>query len=82
MRWMHTRVARRQGGANAGADSRVKADQFIAQMRRKRDEFESIVKKQAEAGEPAWDSAKLRLATELKGFEAETKKYLENFGNG
>ena len=56
------------------AETRVKADQFITQMRKKRDEFESIVKKQAEAGEPAWDSVKLRLATELKGFEAETQE--------
>jgi hypothetical protein len=64
------------------AQTRVKADQFLAQMRTKRDEFESIVKKQAEAGEPGWDSAKQRLAAELKAFEAETRKYLENFGNG
>lgn len=64
------------------AQTRIKADQFITEMRKKRDEFESTAKKQAEAGEPAWDSAKLRLATELKGFEAETKKYLETFGNG
>src|SRR5579872_6351976 len=61
--------------------TRVKADEFIAQMRKKRDEFENTVKKQAEAAEPAWDSAKARLATEWKGFEAETKKYLETFGN-
>jgi len=64
------------------AQTRIKADQFIAQMRKKRDEFQSTVKKQVEAGEPTWDSAKLRLATELKSFEAETRKYLETFGNG
>ena len=51
-------------------------------MKKKRNEFESSVRKQVEAGEHAWDAAKLRLAIELKGFEAETKKYLETFGNG
>jgi hypothetical protein len=64
------------------AQTRVKADQFIGEMKKKRDEFERTGKKQAEAGEPAWDGAKLRLTTELKGFEAETVKYLETFGNG
>lgn len=43
---------------------------------------DKILKGEKSAGEPAWDSAKQRLATELKGFEAETKKYLETFGNG
>jgi hypothetical protein len=64
------------------AQTRVKADQFITDMRKKRDEFETAVRKQAEAGEPAWDGAKHRLETELKGFQAETKKYLETFGKG
>ena len=68
--------------AQMQAETRVKADQFIAEMKKKRDEFESTVKKQAEAGEAAWDSAKARLETEWKGFEAETKKYLETFGKG
>ena len=61
--------------------TRVKADEFIAQLRKKRNEFENAVKQQTEAAEPALDSAKARLATEWKGFEAETKKYLETFGN-
>ena len=64
------------------AETRVKADQFIAEMKKKRDEFEGTVKKQAEAGEAAWDSAKVRLETEWKGFQAETEKYLETFGKG
>jgi hypothetical protein len=64
------------------AESRIKAEQFIAGMRKKRDEFENTVKKQAEAGEAAWDSAKVRLETEWKGFQAETAKYLETFGKG
>jgi hypothetical protein len=68
--------------AQMQAQTRVKADQFITDMRKKRDAFESTVKQQAAAGEPAWQSAKLHLATELKGFEAEAKKYIETFGNG
>ena len=62
------------------AESRVKADQFIAGLRKKRNEFESTVKKQAEAGEAAREAAKARLETEWKGFESEIKKYLEAFG--
>ena len=68
--------------AQMQAETRVKADQFIGEMKKKRDEFESSVKAQAEAGEAAWDSAKARLEAEWKGFEAETKKYLETFGKG
>ena len=64
------------------AESRAKADQFVAEMRKKQDEFNSNAKKQAEAGEVAWDSAKVRLETEWKSFETETKKYLETFGKG
>ncbi len=62
------------------AQTRVKADQFIGEMKKKRDEFEGTVRKQAEGGEPAWDSTRQRLETGLKGFQAETRKYLETFG--
>ena len=60
--------------AETKAEARVKADQFIAEMKKRRNEFESTVKKQAEAGEAALDSAKVRLETEWKDFETETKK--------
>ena len=66
--------------AEMQAESRVKADQFIAGLRKKRNEFESTVKKQAEAGEAAREATKARLETEWKGFESEIKKYLEAFG--
>jgi uncharacterized phage infection (PIP) family protein YhgE len=59
------------------ADARMKAEQFIVDLRQKRDEFERSAKKQAEAGEAAWDAAKAQLDSEWKGFEAEMKKYLE-----
>ena len=82
MRWMPHSRRSKERRCKSGLRLEIKADQFIAQMRKKRDEFESAVKKQAEAGKSVWDSAKLQLATELKDFEAETKKYLETFGNG
>jgi len=68
--------------AGNATEACVKADQFIADMKKKRNEFESTVKKQAEAGDAAWDSATVRLETEWKGFQTETKKYLETFGKG
>jgi hypothetical protein len=68
--------------AQMQAETRAKADQFIAEMKKKRDEFESTVKQQAGAGETAAEGAKARLETEWKGFQAETRKYLETFGKG
>lgn len=73
---LESRAARMQ------AETRVKADRFITEMKKKRDEFERTVQKQAEAGESARDSARARLETEWKGFQAETEKYLETFGKG
>jgi hypothetical protein len=66
--------------AQMATDSRAKADRFIANLRKTRDEFESTVKKQAEAGEAAWDRTRVKLEGEWKIFEAEVKKYLETFG--
>lgn len=77
-----TLVSLESRSAQMQAETRVKADQFIAEMKKKRNEFESTVKKQAEVGEGAWDGAKVRLETEWKGFQAETAKYLETFGKG
>ena len=68
--------------AQMQAETRVKADQFIAVMKDKRDEFESTVRQQADVGETAAEHAKVRLETEWKGFQVETKKYLETFGKG
>jgi len=68
------------GVAQMAADTRAKADQFIANLRKTRDRFESTVKKQAEAGETAWDRTRVKLEGEWKSFEAEVKKYLETFG--
>lgn len=64
------------------AEARVKADKLIAAMKKKRDDFESTVKKHAAAGEAAADDAKARLETEWSSFQTETKRYLDTFGEG
>jgi hypothetical protein len=66
--------------AEMRTESRAKADQVIADLRKKRDEFEATVKKQAEAGEVAREAAMKRLESQWKGFEAEVTKYLEGVG--
>jgi hypothetical protein len=66
--------------AEMQTETRIKAEQFIADLRKKRNEFESTVKKQAEAGEAATEAIKARLETEWKGFESELKKFVETFG--
>ena len=77
-----TMASLKSKAAELRAESRVKADHFIADLRKKRDEFEVTVKKQAKAGEAAWETTKTQLETQWKGFEAEVKKYLENLRQG
>ena len=62
------------------ADARVKANQILADLRKKRDDFQFTVKKQAEANEAAWIKAKAQLETEWSAFETEVKKYVDTFG--
>ncbi len=62
------------------ADARVKAEECIADLRKKRDEFETTAKKQAEAGDAAWDATKVRLENEWKGFQTEIQKYIDSLG--
>jgi hypothetical protein len=62
------------------ADSRVKANQFITNLRKQRDTFRETVEKQAEAGEAAWARTKTQLEAEWNGFEDEVTKYIEAFG--
>ena len=63
------------------ADARDKANKILADLRKKRDDFRDTVKKQSEANEAAWISAKTKLESEWNVFEAEVKKYVESFGN-
>lgn len=65
--------------AEVQADARDRADKVLTVMRKKRDEFSSIVKQQSEANEAAWISAQARLESEWSSFEAEARKYVESF---
>lgn len=62
------------------ADAKVKADQLIADMTKRRDEFEAALKAQAQAGEDAWVLAKADLEKQWNGFESQLKSYFENAG--
>jgi hypothetical protein len=62
------------------ADARVKANQVLADLRKKRDDFRNTVKDHAEANEAAWIKEKARLDSEWGAFETEVKKYVESFG--
>jgi hypothetical protein len=61
------------------ADARDKANKALADLRKSRDIFRDALKKQAEANEATWTSAKARLEPEWNSFEAEVKKYVESF---
>jgi len=62
------------------ADARDKPNKALADLSKSRDIFRDTVKKQAEANEAAWTTAKARLEPEWNSFEAEVKKYVESFG--
>jgi hypothetical protein len=62
------------------AESQSKADLLIADLHKKRDEFQEVAKKQADAGEAAWLRTKSQLEGKWNGFEIEVKKYVETFG--
>jgi hypothetical protein len=62
------------------AESRSKADLLIADLHKKRDEFQEVAKKQADAGEAAWLRTKSLLEGKWNGFEIEVKKYVDTFG--
>ena len=56
------------------------ADKVLTELRTKRDEFRDTVKKNAEANEAAWITAKAKLEGDWKAFEADVTKYVESFG--
>jgi restriction endonuclease len=65
--------------AEMGAESRVKADQFISDLRQKRTEFVNTVKKQGEEGGAAWETIKARLESQWRSFEIEIDRYFATF---
>lgn len=62
------------------ADARDMANNALADLRKSRNGFRDTVKKQAEASEAAWISAKAKLEHEWNSFEAGVRKYVESFG--
>ncbi len=62
------------------AAARASADQLIADLRRRRDEFQRAMNNQLEAGEAAWLRDRAQLESQWDGFAAEVNKYLEAFG--
>jgi hypothetical protein len=66
--------------AKLQTDARAKAQQLVAELRAKRDEFDRTLKKQAKAGEAAWESGKTRLEAEWKEFQHVLKEYTETIG--
>jgi ElaB/YqjD/DUF883 family membrane-anchored ribosome-binding protein len=60
------------------ADARTKANQALADMRKKRDDFRDTLKKQADANEAVWIREKARLQSEWNAFEADVEKYIES----
>ena len=62
------------------ADSKMKAEQAIADLKRRRDEFVSLAKKEAEAGEATWQRVQPELQSQWNSFEGQLKTYLETAG--
>jgi hypothetical protein len=64
----------------AKADSKVKADQLIVDMKKLRDEFQAKAKAQAQAGETALQSSRAQLETQWRSFESQVKTYFDTVG--
>ena len=69
-----------QNASGMQAGARVKAEQLMADLHKRRDEFQDAFRKQTEAGEVAWSRAKAQLETQWNSFETEARKYVETFG--
>jgi hypothetical protein len=66
--------------AHVQADARAKANQALADMREKRDDFRDTLKKQADANEATWIKEKARLQSEWNTFQTDVRKYVESAG--
>jgi len=62
------------------ADSKAKADHLIADLKKRRDEFQVKVKAQAQAGGAALQAIKTQLEPQWQAFEAHVKTYFETVG--
>jgi hypothetical protein len=61
-------------------ESRAAADRLVSDLRSRRDAFQNNMRQQAEAGEAAWVQARAKLESDWSAFQADVKKYVENFG--
>jgi hypothetical protein len=61
-------------------DAKAKVERLVADLKKRRDEFQDVLKQQAEAGEAAWERAKAQLESLWNRFEADVKTYLESAG--
>ena len=60
-------------------DARARASQILTNLREKREHFQDTIRKQVDAGEVAWDSAKAKLESDWSAFEVQIKQYVESF---
>lgn len=67
-------------GSQPKADSKVKADQLIADLTKRRDEFRATVKAQLETAEATLRANKAQLESQWPGFEAQVKTYFDAAG--
>ncbi|CAL80689.1 conserved hypothetical protein [Bradyrhizobium sp. ORS 278] len=66
--------------AEAEAASKAKTQEILADLTKRRDDLEALLKTQAAAGEAALAGAKAELDQHWAGFEAQTKAYFETAG--
>jgi len=62
------------------AETRVKANDLIAELKQRRAEFQATLKKQIEAGEAAWEGRRADLEKQWSAFEVQVKAYFEGVG--
>jgi hypothetical protein len=61
-------------------ESKAKAAQSIADLKKRRDEFAALIQKQAEVGEAAWQRGKTELETQWNAFEGQLQGYVKTLG--
>ncbi|WP_315787210.1 MULTISPECIES: hypothetical protein [unclassified Bradyrhizobium] len=66
--------------AEAEAASKVKAQEIIADLKKRRSDLEALLKTQVEAGEAALASAKIELDQHWAGFETQMKSFFDTAG--
>ncbi|WP_050419289.1 hypothetical protein [Bradyrhizobium tropiciagri] len=62
------------------AKAESKVDQIVADLKKRRDEFQTQMETQADAGDATWARAKTELEKRWNGFEAQIKTYFESAG--